>query len=75
MASIETRLPFLGGKVGIAPRIFLRKLVATILDRVNLFPDFDPQKDLDIRIDADELTVEEQAAVAGKTPDDIEIDM
>ncbi|HZO11946.1 MAG TPA: BREX system ATP-binding protein BrxD [Polyangiaceae bacterium] len=65
----------LGGKVGIAPRIFLRKLVATILDRVDLFPDFDPQKDLDIRIDGDELTVEEQAAVAGKKPDDIEIDM
>jgi len=63
----------LGGKVGVAPRIFLRKLVATILDRVDLFPDFDPTKDLDIRIDSDELTLEEKAAAAGKKPDDIEI--
>lgn len=65
----------LGGKVGIAPRIFLRKLVATILDRVDLFADFDPQKDLDIRIDADELTIEEQAAASGKKPDEIELDL
>ncbi len=65
----------LGGKVGVAPRIFLRKLVATILDRVDLFPDFDPTKDLDIRISPDELTLEEQAAAAGKKLDDIEIDL
>ena len=65
----------LGGRVGVAPRIFLRKLVATILDRVDLFPDFDPARDLDIRIDSAELTLEEQAAAAGKKPDDIEIDL
>jgi len=65
----------LGSKVGVAPRIFLRKLVATILDRVDLFPDFDPAKDLDIRVDAEELTLEEQAAAADKKPDDIEIDL
>lgn len=65
----------LGGKVGVAPRIFLRKLVATILDRVDLFPDFDPTKDLDIRVSPDELTLEEQAAAAGKKLDDIEIDL
>ena len=65
----------LGSKVGVAPRIFLRKLVATILDRVDLFPDFDPAKDLDIRIDAEELTLKEQAAAADKKPDDIEIDL
>jgi len=65
----------LGSKVGAVPRIFLRKLVATILDRVDLFPDFDPAKDLDIRVDAEELTLEEQAAAADKKPDDIEIDL
>jgi len=65
----------LGGRVGIAPRIYLRKLVAGILDRVDLFPEFDPSKDLDIRIDAQELTIEEQAAAAGKKPNDIEIDL
>ena len=63
-----------GGKVGVAPRIYLRKLVAGILDRVDLYPDFDPGKDLDVRIEAQELTVEEQAAAAGRRPDDIEFD-
>jgi hypothetical protein len=53
----------------------LRKLVATILDRVDLFPDFDPAQALDIRIEPDELTVEEQAAVVGKKPDDIELEL
>lgn len=65
----------LGGKVGVAPRIYLRKLVATILDRVDLFPDFDPVKDADIRIESSELTLEEQAAAAGRKPDDIEIEV
>jgi hypothetical protein len=32
----------LGGKVGVAPRIFLKKLVAGVLDRVDDFDDFDP---------------------------------
>jgi hypothetical protein len=73
----------LGGKVGVAPRIYLRKLVASILDRVDLFADFDPAQDLDLRIDALELTLEEQAAAAGDDhaevsrprPDDVELDL
>jgi len=32
----------LGGKVGVAPRVFLKKLVADVLDRVDQFEDFDP---------------------------------
>ena len=32
----------LGGKVGVAPRLFLRKLVADLLDKVDLYEDFDP---------------------------------
>src|SRR5690606_35691257 len=32
----------LGGKVGIAPRIFLKKLVGDVLDRVDQFDDFNP---------------------------------
>ncbi len=35
----------LGGKVGVAPRIFLKKLVADVLDRVEQFADFDPRRD------------------------------
>jgi len=64
----------LGAKVGVAPRVFLKKLVAELLDRVDLFADFEPTRDLKIRIDADELTVEERTAMATK-PDDIEIDL
>src|SRR5690606_26264293 len=31
----------LGGKVGVAPRLYLKKLVGDVLDRVDQFPDFD----------------------------------
>jgi len=34
----------LGGKVGVSPRIFLKKLVADVLDRVDQFADFDPRQ-------------------------------
>ena len=34
----------LGGKVGVAPRVFLKKLVGDVLDRVDQFPDFDPRQ-------------------------------
>ena len=34
----------LGGKVGVAPRLFLKKLVADVLDRVDQFADFDPRQ-------------------------------
>lgn len=63
----------LGGKVGVAPRIFLRKLVAGILDRVDIYADFDPGKDFELRLDDQELTLEEQAAATGRNPDDIEL--
>ena len=35
----------LGGKVGVAPRIFLKKLVLNVLDKVEDFEDFDPVRD------------------------------
>jgi hypothetical protein len=65
----------LGGKVGVAPRIFLRKLVAGLLDRVDLFPDFDPRRDFELSLTADELTVEERAAAGGASPDDFDLDV
>ena len=34
----------LGGKVGVAPRLFLKKLVADVLDRVDLHESFDPSQ-------------------------------
>ncbi|WP_328934068.1 MULTISPECIES: BREX system ATP-binding protein BrxD [unclassified Streptomyces] len=54
----------LGGRVGIAPRLFLRKLVADVLDRVDEFDEFDPRKDYALTVNAAELSeVERNAAV------------
>lgn len=62
----------LGGKVGVAPRIFLKKLVAEVLDRVDQFPDFEPRRDYGISISAAELNSQERRAIS---PDDIELDL
>ena len=55
----------LGGKVGIAPRVFLKKLVADVLDRVDQFDDFDPRRDYALTISAGELSDVERAAHRG----------
>jgi hypothetical protein len=67
----------LGGKVGIAPRIFLKKLVVDVLDRVELHPDFDPRRDYPATLVAGELTdVERNAAnLRVRGVDDIELDV
>jgi hypothetical protein len=65
----------LGGKTGIAPRIFLRKLVAGLLDRVDLYPDFEPRRDAELSFTDEELTVEERAAAGGATPDDFDLEV
>ncbi len=66
----------LGGRTGVAPRIFLRKLVAGILDRVDIYPDFDPRLGTEPELDPDELTVEERAAMLdARTPDDVDLDL
>ncbi|MBI2567264.1 MAG: BREX system ATP-binding protein BrxD [Candidatus Schekmanbacteria bacterium] len=67
----------LGGKVGIAPRIFLKKLVGDVLDRVDQFDDFDPRRDYPLTIGAEELTVRERAAQVGSVEDvdDIELEI
>ncbi|MFF8992687.1 BREX system ATP-binding protein BrxD [Streptomyces sp. NPDC014983] len=64
----------LGGNVGIAPRIFLRKLVADVLDRVDEFEDFDPRKHYQLTVSAGELTDTERNAAADGA-DDIELEL
>ena len=65
----------LGGKVGIAPRIFLKRLV-DVLDRVDEHPTFDPVADYDLSIDAGEMTPEERVAAGiERGVDDIELDL
>jgi hypothetical protein len=65
----------LGGKVGVAPRIFLRKLVAGLLDRVDLYADFDPLRDFELALTVDEMTVEERAIAGGASPDDFDLEV
>ncbi len=65
----------LGGKVGIVPRVFLKKLVADVLDRVDQFPDFDPRRDYALTLTEAELTTAERAATGAASVDDIEIDL
>lgn len=64
----------LGGKVGIAPRIFLKKLVADLLDRVELFDDFDPRQHYRLTIAEGELEPRERAARGAIDVDEIELD-
>jgi hypothetical protein len=40
----------LGAVAGVSPRVFLKKLVADILDRVDQFPDFDPRQHYSLTI-------------------------
>ncbi|MFB6627575.1 BREX system ATP-binding protein BrxD [Streptomyces sp. NPDC056374] len=64
----------LGGKVGVAPRLFLRKLVADVLDRVDEFDDFDPRLHYALTVSGAELNEVERNA-AGSDADDIELDL
>ncbi len=64
----------LGGKVGIAPRLFLKKLVADVLDRIDQFEDFDPTQHYRLTLTATELTANEREAQATGV-DDIELDL
>ena len=61
----------LGGQTGIAPRLFLKKLVGEVLDRVDLFPDFNPYEHYQLTVASNELTTAERAISA----DDIELDL
>jgi len=65
----------LGGKVGVAPRVFLKKLVADVLDRIDQFPDFDPRQHYALTISDTELTESERAARGANSVDDIELDL
>jgi len=63
----------LGGRVGIAPRVFLKKLVADVLDRIDQFPDFDPRQHYALTVSDSELTAVERNAAAAQDVDDIEL--
>jgi len=65
----------LGGQVGIAPRVFLKKLVADILDRIDQHPHFDPRRDYALTVAETELSEVERNARAARSPDDVELEL
>lgn len=64
----------LGGQVGVAPRLFLRKLVGDVLDRVDLFEDFDPRRDYELIVSDAELSEVERSIRRSDDPDSVELD-
>lgn len=61
----------IGAKVGVAPRIFLKKLVEDILDRVDQFDDFNPREHYKLTISSSES---EKLGTA-QSVDDIELNI
>jgi P-loop Domain of unknown function (DUF2791) len=64
----------LGGRFGVAPRVFLKKLIGDVLDRIDQFPDFDPRQHYRPTVQRDELTDVERNAAA-LSPDDVVLDL
>lgn len=62
----------LGGSVGVAPRLFLKKLVGEVLDRVDQFPDFDPRQHYAPTVAKAEMSRAERAAAG---VDDIDLEL
>jgi len=68
----------LGGKVGVAPRLFLKKLVGDVLDRIDQFEDFDPRAHYRLTVSRSELTDVERNLVtvtSGSSADDVDLDL
>lgn len=63
----------LGGRAGVAPRLYLRKLVAEVLDRVDQFVEFDPRRHYAPTVDEPEMTGAERAAAGAVDVDDVEL--
>jgi hypothetical protein len=65
----------LGAKVGVTPRLYLKKLVGDVLDRVDLHDDFDPRVHYQLTVTDTELTSVERNARAAVSPDDVELEL
>jgi hypothetical protein len=62
----------LGGKVGLAPRLFLKKLVGEVLDRIEIFSDFDPRQNYELTLSGADMSLDEREAA---NVDDIELSL
>ncbi|MGC1722887.1 MAG: BREX system ATP-binding protein BrxD [Isosphaeraceae bacterium] len=63
----------MGGKVGVSPRIFLKKLVSDVLDRIDQFADFDPRTHYALTISESELLPVERQAMGASDVDEVEL--
>ena len=63
----------LGGRIGIAPRLYLKKLVADVLDRIDQHPEFNPRQHYSLTISPAELNEIERNVRAAANVDDIEL--
>jgi hypothetical protein len=57
-----------GGKVALAPRLFLRELI-DVMDRVDIHPDYEPARHYRLELEDAKLTPEELAAKHGRAVD------
>jgi hypothetical protein len=57
----------------VAPRLFLKKLVGDVLDRVDQFEDFDPRQHYTLTVQSSELTETERNWAA--SADDVDLDL
>ncbi|SFA56395.1 P-loop protein of unknown function [Rhodococcoides kroppenstedtii] len=60
----------LGGQVGTSPRLFLKKIVLDVLDKVDQFVDFDPRRDYSLTVTDSEMTDTERHAASA---DEVEL--
>ncbi|HRI69524.1 MAG TPA: DUF2791 family P-loop domain-containing protein [Polyangium sp.] len=66
----------LGQRVGIAPRLFLKKFIDRLLDRVDQFEDYEPLEHLDPLISPTEMNAEESAAAGiSRSAEDVVLDL
>ena len=65
----------LGGKVGVSPRIFLKKLVSDVLDRIDQFEDFNPREHYALTIGESELLPVERQAMGASDVDEVELEL
>ncbi|MEU8887440.1 BREX system ATP-binding protein BrxD [Streptomyces sp. NPDC048442] len=68
----------LGGKVGVAPRLYLKKLVSDVLDRIDLHDDFDPRTHYKLTLGSSDLTATERNLAApppAASADDLDLDL
>jgi hypothetical protein len=55
--------------------VFLKKLVADVLDRIDQFPEFDPRRHYSLTVSDKELTEVERNARGASSVDEIELDV